>query len=224
MIKSFDDYIAESFETLRFLKSKFISFDEYERFNKNRDNEPFTNSEIEQIRSLIKIKPYWWKDKIDMNLTDDTKKVLSDFGISEAEYEEMISFIGRMKYNQFKDELPFLMRWRLYGTNDDLNIGHEQLRKIINFYKRKKSISDRSRELEDFFLDLIESGNDDVIPSFDYNSKIILFSIEYNKKSLVDISNILLDIDRRFKRAGVNYKVNDIYKSIFKLTVSCQYE
>lgn len=81
MIKSFDDYITESFETLRFLKSKFISFDEYERFNKNRDNEPFTNSELEQIRSLIKIKPYWWKDKIDINHGRYRVSYLNEFSI-----------------------------------------------------------------------------------------------------------------------------------------------
>lgn len=54
-------------------------------------------------------------ERLDIN--DSTKKVLSDFGISEDEYEKMIEFIGKLGYSEVKYELPFLSKW------DDLMSG-----------------------------------------------------------------------------------------------------
>lgn len=151
-------------------------------------------------------------------LSDQTKKVLSDFGISEDEYENMISFIGKLGYTDVKNELPFLSKW------DNFNVGYDQMRNIYNFYKKKKDISDKSKEVEDFFLDLIEIENSDIIPSFDYEGKTVRFTIK-TKQSLVDISNILMDIDKRFKRSEIIYKITNVYKNQEGyFNVDCKFE
>lgn len=140
-----------------------------------------------------------------LDLNDSTKKVLSDFGLSEDEYEEMMEFIGKLGYTDVKNELPFLSKW------DDFNVGYDQMRMIVNFYEKKKGVSDKSKEVEDFFLDLIEIDND-VVPSFNYSDKTVRFTIR-SKQSLMDISNIIADIDKRFNRSNVDYEVIDIYKN-----------
>ena len=99
-------------------------------------------------------------ERLDIN--DSTKKVLSDFGVSEDEYEKMITFLGKLGLYDIRNNLPFLYNW------DNFNIGYDDMRKLVNFYEKKIKIDIESKELEDYFLDLIDDKSQPLEVKFNH--------------------------------------------------------
>lgn len=144
-------------------------------------------------------------ERLDIN--DSTKKVLSDFGVSEDEYEKMITFLGKLGLYDIRNNLPFLYNW------DNFNIGYDDMRKLVNFYEKKIKIDIESKELEDYFLDLIDDKSQPLEVKFNHSYQYVDILFDHKKMNLLEISNHLTSIDKRFKRAKKSYKILSINRT-----------
>ena len=91
------------------------------------------------------------------------------------------------------------------------NVGYDEMRQIMNFYNEKKEISDKLDEIEAFFLDIIEDKSSSMKVELNKINNSMQIIIEYDQSNLIDLSNKLIDIDRRFKRAKCDYKISYMY-------------
>lgn len=143
------------------------------------------------------------------DLTDDTKKVLKDLDITESEYDDMISFIGMLGFHEVRNALPFLAKW------DNFNLGYEHMIKLIDFYNLKKIQIEKSEEIEDYFLDMMDDKNQSIEIKFNHTYRCV--EISFNAKEMKDLSTLsklILKIDDRFKRANREYKIVNIFNRI----------
>lgn len=156
-------------------------------------------------------------------LTNDTKEVLKDFGLTELEYNNILNFIGSFGYSEVKNALPFITKW--WSSGDNFNFGYDQVRQILNFYNSKKSKFDESEKIEDYFLDIIE-GNDSIKVKFNHTHQHVEFFFDINEmEDLTSLSKFILMIDEKFKRSNTKYKIdsisnrvdNDIIKTSLRL-------
>jgi hypothetical protein len=131
-----------------------------------------------------------------------TLDVLDGFGITKEKYLDIINFLGKFGYTEIKYTIPFIEK--MYGDNPDYTIGYDEMRRLLNFYEKKKKEADKLESVEDYFLDLIE-GDSDIRIEFKRSVNEVSATIFYN--SLSDLSSSLLEIERRFKRANINFEI-----------------
>ncbi len=138
-------------------------------------------------------------------LNDNTKKILKDFGLTESEYEEILKFIGKLGSYDVSNAVPFAARW------NDFNFGYDQIRQILNYYYSKKEEIEKSEEIEDYFLDLIEDKSQSIEIKFNHAYQYVDISFDAKEmKDLTTLSKFILMIDERFKRANKKYKITNI--------------
>ena len=134
-----------------------------------------------------------------------TLKILNDMGVTEEEYKKDIELIGKQYYSMVMKNIPF------YGKmiDNDYNLtGYDNARKFFNFCDSLKKEIESFEEVEDYFINIIEVGNNDIkIKSFP-NDKTFEFRFVY--QSLTDVSKCLDIIDKRFKIGNVKYSISSI--------------
>jgi hypothetical protein len=138
-----------------------------------------------------------------------TQKVLIDADLTKDQYMEMIDFVGRCGYSEVKAKLPFLIE--MIETNN-YNISRWNLDNLIGFYKMKKAKVDELESIEDYFLDIIEDKSNDIRIGIPKDDNIIDIRIIYT--DLSDLGQKMAEIDKRFKRAGQEYRIYQMSSSV----------
>lgn len=135
-------------------------------------------------------------------INDTTKKILSDFGVTEKELSDMVKLLGEQEYSPVKERVPFLLSMI---EDDDYNIdSYENMRKLINAYEYFNQRVSRIQEVEDYLLDLTEDPLSGIkIEVSKAGSVIIIAEFE----NLSDISNKINEIEKRLKRSDTKYEI-----------------
>jgi hypothetical protein len=138
-----------------------------------------------------------------------TQKALIDADLTKDQYMEMIDFVGRCGYSEVKAALPFLLRMI---EEDNYDISALDLSMLIRFYKMKKAKVDELESIEDYFLDIIEDKSNDIRIGITKDDNTIDIRIIYT--DLSDLGQKMAEIDKRFKRAGQEYRIYQMSSSV----------
>ena len=120
------------------------------------------------------------------------EKVLSDFGVSESEFNMMVDFLNNCSYSDVNDVSKYIISW-----SDGNRVTYDGVRQLINKYnhlvKREEKL-DVSREV---FLDIEESDGAKVTV-MDNRISVVF------KPTLDNLINISTKIKRNLERLGIS--------------------
>jgi hypothetical protein len=145
-----------------------------------------------------------------MAISNGFKKVLSDWEISEPQFNKMIKFIldqgyygyeGLRKLGNFENNLVIedgeVVEYRGpldLGSKGPLNLGYQDFIKFVDLYEYFKKKENKQSVIEDYFLELVEIDNFEV----SFQDERIIIIHKYN--SLSDITKYLAKIESIIKR------------------------
>ena len=136
----------------------------------------------------------------------NTKELLTHFGITEKEYQEMIDIIGNCGYSEVGSKLPFYKS--LMENEYEIN-SYDDLRKLVAFAEEKRSKMNKVEEFEDILLKWKEDPDSDIKVETDYNSGIIILKFPQPK----DMGSFADKISEISKRINMN-KIKHMIRSI----------
>lgn len=162
------------------------------------------------MKNISSFKLFESIEEYGIKFSENSKKVITEHGYTIEEFIKIITKISNKPYPEVSKILNNIEKFK--GLTDFTELGYDDMRKIDSFYLRIKDVEDTEEELQDYFLELTDKGND-TVQIKTYGSSTRWLCILLNYTNILELSKKMEEVDKIMKRWNIKQDAIEIIPS-----------